>query len=810
MDPIFYIEVGGVVWQVFPDGTWLQLPATQPKVEGVQVVSIEPQNLQEAQPLTEPQIAAVEQQLEKVVTELVNNIESAPQQPNSVNDQPSSSASFIAYVRSTLDETLAEAGFDTRPAEYADEDTTSNEGNLDILLPSALLTVDILDGGDGYENQFEVPSVTITGTAVDVRDGRTVVLTITDVNGNTVTTTAITSDETYVVNGVDLSSLEEGDLQVDAVIADDFGNSITANDSTIKDTLANIEVDFDGFGDEFYNKFEVENGALVGTVVNVEDGQTISITITDSNGLSVSYSTVVSGNSWTLENQDYSNFAEGELTVVASTIDIAGNPTTATDTIEKDTIDRILVRFDGFGDNYYNENEVGKGALIGAIFNVEDGQAIDIKITDSNGLSVDYTTVVSGNFWSLKDQDYSGFAEGELTVVASTTDVAGNTISSTDTIIKDTLVNIGVDFSASDDEFYNQAEVSNGALVGTVANVEDGQTISITITDVSGKSVDYSTVVSGGTWTLTGQDYSGFAEGELTVEASVTDVAGNTATSSDTIVKDTLVSIGVDFSASDDEYYNSAEVSNGALVGTVLNVEDGQTIFITITDSAGTSVDYSTVVSGGTWTLTGQDYSAFAEGTLTVEASVTDVAGNTATSSDTIVKDTLADISVDFDGFGDEYYNSAEVSNGALVGTVTNVEDGQEASITITDVDGKSENYTAIVSGGEWTLVGQDYSGFAEGILTVEATVKDVAGNTATSSDTIVKDTLADISVDFDGFGDEYYNSAEVSNGALVGTVTNVEDGQEVTITITDVDGKSENYTATVTGGEWTLTGQDY
>ncbi len=75
--------------------------------------------------------------------------------------------------------------------------------------------------GDGYENQFEVPSVTITGTAIDVRDGRTVVITITDVNGNTVTTTAITTNETYVVNGVDLTSLAEGDLQVDAIIADD-------------------------------------------------------------------------------------------------------------------------------------------------------------------------------------------------------------------------------------------------------------------------------------------------------------------------------------------------------------------------------------------------------------------------------------------------------------------------------------------------------------------------------------------------------------------------------------------------------------
>ncbi|MEZ9987342.1 RTX toxin, partial [Vibrio sp. 10N.261.49.A3] len=310
MDPILYIEVGGVVWQVFPDGTWLQLPVAQLKVEGVQVVSIEPQNLQEAQPLTEPQIEAVEQQLDEVVTQLVNNIESSPEQPSASNDQPSASASFIAYVRSTLDETLAEAGFDTRPTEYFEEDSTSNDGNLDALLPSAQLTVDILDGGDGHENQFEVPGVTIKGTAVDVRDGRTVLLTITDINGNTVTTTAITSDETYVVNGVDLSSLEEGDLKVDSVIADEFGNSITANDSTIKDTLANIEVDFDGFGDEFYNQFEISNGVLVGTIANVEDGQTINISITDIQGLTLEYTTAVSGGTWTLTLQDYSNFAE--------------------------------------------------------------------------------------------------------------------------------------------------------------------------------------------------------------------------------------------------------------------------------------------------------------------------------------------------------------------------------------------------------------------------------------------------------------------------------------------------------------------
>nr|WP_241904401.1 Ig-like domain-containing protein [Vibrio cyclitrophicus] len=664
--------------------------------------------------------------------------------------------------------------------------------------------------GDEYYNSAEVSNGALVGTVTNVEDGQTVSITITDVDGKSENYTAIVSGGEWTLVGQDYSGFAEGIMTVEATVTDVAGNTATSSDTIVKDTLADISVDFDGFGDEYYNSAEVSNGTLVGTVTNVEDGQTVSITITDVDGKSENYTAIVSGGEWSLIGQDYSAFAEGTLTVEATVTDIAGNTTTSSDTIVKDTLADISVDFDGFGDEYYNSAEVSNGALVGTVTNVEDGQTVSITITDADGKSENYTAIVSGGEWSLIGQDYSAFAEGTLTVEATVADIAGNTATSSDTIVKDTLADISVDFDGFGDEYYNSAEVSNGALVGTVTNVEDGQTVSITITDIDGKSENYTATVTAGEWTLTGQDYSAFAEGELTVEASVTDIAGNTATSSDTIVKDTLADISVDFDGFGDEYYNSAEVSNGALVGTVTNVEDGQTVSITITDADGKSESYTAIVSGGEWSLIGQDYSAFAEGTLTVEATVTDIAGNTATSSDTIVKDTLADISVNFDGFGDEYYNSAEVSNGVLVGTVTNVEDGQEVSITITDVDGKSESYTAIVSGGEWTLVSQDYSGFAEGTLTVEASVTDVAGNTATSSDTIVKDTLADISVDFDGFGDEYYNSAEVSNGALVGTVTNVEDGQEVSITITDVDGKSENYTATVTGGEWTLTGQDY
>lgn len=532
MDPILYIEVGGVIWQVFPDGTWLPLPAAQAKVDGVQVVSIEPQSLDQSQPLTEPQIEAVEQQLEKVVTQLVNNIESSPEQPSALNDQPSASASFIAYVRSTLDETLAEAGFDTRPTEYFEDDTTSNGSNLDILFPSAALTVDILDGGDGYENQFEVPSVTIMGTAVDVRDGRTVILTITDINGNTVTTTATTSDETYVVNGVDLSSLAEGDLKVDAVIADEFGNSIAANDSTIKDTLATIDVDFDGFGDNFYNQFEIANGALVGTVANVEDGQTISISITDNQGLTREYTTSVSGGTWTLTLQDYSSFLEGELTVVADTIDIAGNPTTATDTIIKDTLASITASVDDGGDGVLNSFEIQSAKFFGTVQNVEDGQTVNIRISDSITNVIVLTATVVNGAWSVEGVDLTSFADGSITIEADTIDIAGNpasAVNNSGVIVIDTVSPV-IDIDTLDG--FSILAFRSGQLTtmqGTT-NVAEGLPVYIEVSDVTQTLVFEGIVDSSGNWLVGNIDISALdSSAEWTIDAKVFNTVGNEA-----------------------------------------------------------------------------------------------------------------------------------------------------------------------------------------------------------------------------------------------------------------------------------------
>nr|WP_133151835.1 Ig-like domain-containing protein [Vibrio splendidus] len=473
-------------------------------------------------------------------------------------------------------------------------------------------------------------------------------------------------------------------MTVEATVTDVAGNTATSSDTIVKDTLASIGVDFSASDDEFYNSAEVSNGALVGMVADVEDGQAIFITITDSAGTSADYSTVVSGGTWTLTGQDYSSFSEGILTVQATVTDVAGNVAISSDTIVKDTLADINVDFDGFGDEYYNQSEVVDGVLVGTVANVEDGQTISITITDSAGTSVEYSTTVSGRNWTLTDQDYSDFAEGTLTVEATVTDVAGNTATSSDTIVKDTLISIDVDFSASDDEYYNLAEITNGALVGTVADVEDGQTITITITDSLNVSQVYTTTVAGGNWTLTGQDYSDFAEGILTVEASVTDVAGNTVTSSDTIVKDTLASITAEFDDADN-ILNTEEVKSVRLQGVVQNVEDGQTVDVTVTDSNNQSITLQTVVVAGAWSIDDVDLSAFADGNITVEAVTVDIAGNEASGTDSTAQINTVSPVIDIDtlsGFNILDFRSGDLT--VMQGT-TDVSEGLPVYIEIND-----------------------------------------------------------------------------------------------------------------------------
>ncbi|NOH31361.1 hypothetical protein [Vibrio mediterranei] len=226
MVPVLYMQLGDVVWKIFADGSWQRVADDEELLDGIQLVRQEIQELGEDVQLSETQIAAIERELSQTLNNLSNNIVNSQGTVDTISSSSSDSGGFVIALKATLDETIARAGFDTRPGLFDTQESRPETTTLDILSDQAQLTVQILDGGDGYENQFEVPDVTILGRAADVRDGRVVLITITDQDGNTVQAQATTQDEQYSVSGVVLTELVEGPLVVTAVISDDFGGFV--------------------------------------------------------------------------------------------------------------------------------------------------------------------------------------------------------------------------------------------------------------------------------------------------------------------------------------------------------------------------------------------------------------------------------------------------------------------------------------------------------------------------------------------------------------------------------------------------------
>ncbi|MCA2019236.1 Ig-like domain-containing protein, partial [Vibrio tritonius] len=74
-------------------------------------------------------------------------------------------------------------------------------------------------------------------------------------------------------------------------------------------------------------------------------------------------------------------------------------------------------------------------------------------------------------------------------------------------------------------------------LSGSVSNVENGQTVSLVVTDSTNQSVTVQATVQNGAFSVDA-DLSNLADGTISVEATVSDAAGNTATDTATATLD--------------------------------------------------------------------------------------------------------------------------------------------------------------------------------------------------------------------------------------------------------------------------------
>ncbi len=230
---------------------------------------------------------------------------------------------------------------------------------------------------------------------------------------------------------------------------------------------------------------------------------------------------------------------------------------------------------------------------------VSVGDAISATYKVGDGAIVPVSPVVGG---SITIPGFS--ADGSYTVIVTATDEAGNTATSTFTIVVDTTEPEITGPPTGPD--------TSGNLVVSV-----GDAISATYKVGDGAIVPVSPVV-GGSITIPGFS----ADGSYTVIVTATDEAGNTATSTFTVVVDTT----------------EPEITGpptGPDTSGNLVVSVGDAISATYKVGDGAIVPVSPVV-GGSITIPGFS----ADGSYTVIVTATDEAGNTATSTFTIVVDT--------------------------------------------------------------------------------------------------------------------------------------------------------------------------
>ncbi len=788
-----YIVVEGIIWKITDNGEWVQIPASEvidrsiPFIEEKAYINdiLKTQANQNDAPV-------IESSTHRTQFFLDANVDQDPLSSNS--------ASFIAQIKATLAETIPSAGFSTRSTT-----TTENTLNTPIadaipsLRASAVLTASIIDGNDGYKSRFETPAATLLGNAIDIEDGRIVIVNVTDINGKVFTASAVVQNQKWVIRNQDLSELAEGELSIYASVTDFYGNVVDATDTTIKDTFAEINAKIDGKGDNYLNLSEITNSDLLGEINFVESDQPISITITDSQGKTLRFETINDDATWQINDADLSSLAEGELTILAETVDIAGNPASATSTIIKDTLATITADFEGNGDRFLNQAEVSATQLFGSIANIEDGQTVTITVTDSQGLEKTFESTISAGKWTVNNADLTDLADGELTVLAETNDIAGNPASATNTIIKDTAANITTSFDGKGDAYLNTVETPITDLFGTVENIEDGQTVTITIADSSGAEKIYTTTVNNGQWTVNDADLTALAEGQLTVTTTATDIAGNTTSATDTITKDTLAEITANFDANSDSFLNKSEIdAKTTLFGDIEFVEDNQPITIKVTDNNGKTITLTTTVISGAWQIDDIDLSALAEGELTVTAEVIDIAGNTKETSNTIIKDTsVLTIDIDTDSYQQGGLNVSALKNGQvpyLQGSTTGTQAGDKITVTFSDGTDTVSLTTSVDSSGNWRIDNIELSQLdPQQTWEMIATVTDAAGNTASddmptfasSSDMTFAEKALETESSIESSSTINIEFAEFTFNAAQSTLEQLtSNGKDVTVTI--------------------------
>ncbi|HDR2623688.1 TPA: Ig-like domain-containing protein, partial [Enterobacter chuandaensis] len=669
--------------------------------------------------------------------------------------------------------------------------SAGREYSVDATAPSVtintLATDDILNAAEAKSD------LTVSGTST-AEAGQTVTVSL---NGKDYTTTA-GADGSWTLNvpAADLAALGDGSVTVTASVSDKAGNPASVDRNlTVDVTVPAVTINTVA-GDDVINIAEHAQAQIVsGTATGAAAGDTVTVTIGGQ-----TYTTVLdAAGNWSVgvPASVISALQDGTVTVTASVTDAAGNTGTGSHNVTVDT-GLPSVGFNAIsGDNVLNAVEKGQDLSVsGTSANLAEGTVITVTL---NGKNFTATTAADGS-WSLTvpAADLASLGEANYTLSAIATNGVGNSVSNTATLLVDTALPTVTINTVAGDNVINAAEVAAGQTIsGKVANAEAGNTVTVSI----GGNSYTATVQNDLTWSVSVPEsvLTALGNGDLTVSASVTNGHGNTgAGERDIVIDASLPGLRIDTVAGDD-VINSIEHGQNLIV---TGSSDGLAAGTTLTVTVNGKTYAASVLADGTWSaaIPAADVGALAAGTVTVTVAGQSAAGNPVTISHDVTVD-LSAVAVSIDAIAtDDVVNAAEKgADLVLSGSTSNVEENQTVTIAF---GGKT--YTAKVDAdGNWTATvpSADLAGLKDGDASVQVSVTNAHGNSASAGrEYSVDATAPSVTIDTVA-GDNVINGSEAAAGVAISGTTTAEAGQTVTVTL---GGKS--YTAQVQqGGIWSV-----
>ena len=666
----------------------------------------------------------------------------------------------------------------------------------DVLVDTTVpqLTINTVSDDDVINSAEHAQALIVTGSVTGAAAGDVVTVTI---NNKDYTATLDASGKWNVgVPAADVSALTAGDHTITAALTDKAGNSnSTTHEVEVNLTAPVLTIDTVSGDDVINNTEKTQDLTITGTASGLAAGAVVTVML---NGKAYS-ATVATNGQWTttVPASEVGQLGEALYTVSASATDSVGNSTSTSHTVNVESVLPSVIINTVAGDDVINAAELATSQTIsGKVVNAEAGNTVTVSVGGHS-----YTATVQDNLtWSVDvpGSVLTALGNGDLTVTASVTNGVGNSGSGErDITIDANLPGLRVDTVAGDDVINSIEHGQNLVITGSSDGLTAGTALTVT---VNGKTYP-ATVLADGTWSaaIPSADVSALAAGTVTVTVEGQSSAGNPVTMNHDVTVDLAnVAISINALATDDVINAAEKGADLVLSGTTSNVEENQTVTITFGGKSYTA----TVDAEGKWTATvpSADLTGLKDGDASVQVSVTNVNGNSASAGREYSVDATAP-SVTINTIAtDDILNASEAQSDLAISGTSTAEAGQTLTVSLNGKD-----FTTTVSAdGSWTLnvPAADLAGLTDGSVTVTASVRDKAGNPASVDHTLTVDVTVPGVTIHTVAGDDVINAAEHNQAQIVsGSATGAAAGDKVTVTI-----GGQTYTTVLdAAGNWSV-----